>query len=371
MSYCKWLKHAFQSIETTAIHLRKEQATLEEIQVKSIPLLKTRTWMDDNGYEFEIPINPLVQVDEISEAVLTGESFKDYDIAISNLFENIDKLCVETCKEIQEVLLKQLMSSMFDLWKGGRTRSAVQSYLQQHFGESHKQKKEAEKALLFLCKIYHGARKFIDAAERLRIFKSIQCIPVFYQASSPNNNTRSKTRTPLEVAKFMGLTVQGPDWLKYLNQEGASFANIRKERHKQQNFHAEIQMLYHYDLLSPNERKHTHPYIGCSRRCCLLCYFFILLYGGFSVRGTHETLIHRWEIPKGSPARNARPVAKIQFATEQLLGILGDILRGLFKTLRTSNHRELLAQSSDALSSAQFMLEKESAQLERSHREFQ
>jgi hypothetical protein len=147
MSYVEWLKHAFRPEESTAHRPSKQQATLVEAWVESQPLLKTRIWTDDNGYEFEIPINPQAQVDETSEAVLTGESFKDVDIVVSDLFEKIHKLCAEVCQETQEILLKQLMYSIFDLWKGRRTQSALKSYLHQHFGESRKRKREAEKAL--------------------------------------------------------------------------------------------------------------------------------------------------------------------------------------------------------------------------------
>lgn len=372
MSYLEWLKHAFQPEKSTAHRPSKQQATLMETRVESQPLLKTRIWTDDNGYEFEIPINPLAQVDEISEAVQTGESLKDIDIVVSDLFEKIHKLCAEVCPETQETLLKQLMYSMFDLWKGGRTQSAIKSYLHQHFGENRKRKREAERALLLLCKIYCGVRDFIDAAERLRIFKSIQYVPIRYQASSLDSDTSPRQTTPLEVAKCLGVTVQRPDWIGYLNREGTRFATLLKEKRYKRHFHAEIQALHHHGFsLSPDERKHTHPYIGCSRRCCLLCYFFILVHGGFGVRGTHETIIHRWEIPKHFLVGHAGPVTDFQCATERLLDIVKRILQGLFKMSYPANHRELLAQSSDALSSAQIIPEKESTPLEKSQREIQ
>lgn len=157
------------------MHPSTRQAILFESRVETQPLLKSRIWIDDNGFEFEIPTNPPAQVDEVSEAVLTGKSFKDLDVSVSGLFDNIHILCsAEVSQETQEYLLKQLMHSTFDLWKGTRTQSAIKAYLHGHFGESRKRKREAEKALLFLCKIYYGVHTFVEGAEKLRIFKSVE-----------------------------------------------------------------------------------------------------------------------------------------------------------------------------------------------------
>lgn len=373
MSYIEWLKRAFQPENPTAYRLSKRQATLSESRVKPLPLLKSRIWIDDNGFEFEIPTNPSAQVDEVSEAVLTGESFKDVDVSVSDLFDKIHSLCsAELFRKTQEVLLKQLIHSAFDLWKGARTQSAIIAYLHRHFGENRKRKREAEKALLFLCKIYYGVHNFIEAAERLRIFKSVECAPVRYQASGPENDANPRQTLPLEVAKSLGVIVYRPDWIDYLNREGSRFTTLLREKCYKRHFHAEVQTLHHHDfLLSPDERKHTHPYIGCSRRCCLLCYFFILAHGGFGVRGTHETIMHRWEIPKHFPVGNADPITKFRSATKRLLNIVKNILQELFTKTYPVTQPELLAQSSGALSSAQIVLEKESAQLEKSHREVQ
>ena len=87
------------------------------------------------------------------------------------------------------------------------------------------------------------------------------------------------------------------DWTSYLNQQSTRFARMVKERRRKHHFHAEIHVLLGRDvLLSQDERKQTHPYIGCSRRCCWLCYAFVLLHGGFETRGTHGTIMHRWDI---------------------------------------------------------------------------
>ena len=373
-SYLEWLKRAFGPEKSTAHRPSKGQATLLKSWVETQPVLQSRTWIDDSGFEFEIPTNPLAEADKVSEAVLTGESFKDLDVSVGDLFSTIHNLCrEEVSQETQDILLKQLMHSLFDLWKGARTQSAVKAYLHRHFGENRKRKREAEKALLFLCKIYHGVYTFIEAAERLRIFKSVECVPVRYnKVPGPNNDANPRQRIPLEVAKNLGVPVYRADWIDYLSREGSRFSNLLKEKRNKRHFHAEIQILHHHDfLLSLGEKKHTHPYIGCSRRCCFLCYFFILAHGCFRVRGTHKTVMHRWEIPNQFPVGNTGAITKFRLATERLSDTVKSILRDLFKMSYPISKPELLAQSSDALSSTQVVLEKELERLEKSHQELQ
>ncbi|KAK5214941.1 hypothetical protein LTR96_011628 [Exophiala xenobiotica] len=372
MRYLELLKLAFQAKKSTAYHRSKESALLVESQLESQPFLKTRSWIDDNGFEFTIPTNLLAQDDDVSETIATGESLENADIGVSDLFEKVHKLCAEKSQRSQEILLKQVMRNTFDLWKGWRTRSAIKAYLHRYFGESRKQKKEAEKVLLFLCKIYYGAHIFIEAAEKLPAFKYIQCVPIQYQASGPNKDTSSGQTTLLEVANSLGVTVQQPSWIGYLKREGTRFKTLLEEKRRKPHVHAEIQVLHHHDVLSSSdERRHTHPYVGCSRRCCLLCYFFILAYGGFGVRGTHQTIMHRWEIPENNVVSKAHAITTFRSATERLLDAVKSILRELFKMAFPISQSELLAQSSDALSSARTILEKESAQLEKSHLELE
>ncbi|EXJ69260.1 uncharacterized protein A1O5_07296 [Cladophialophora psammophila CBS 110553] len=372
LRYLEWLKRAFQPKKSPAHHRSKEAAALVKSRLESQPFLKTRLWIDDNGFEFAIPTNLRAQGYGLSETVATGESFQNVDSSVSDLFEKVHKLCAEESRRSQEELLKQVMHITFDLWKGARTRSAIKAYLHQYFGDCRKHKAEAEKALLFLCKIYYGVRSFIEAAERPPAFKSIQCVPVHYQASGANHNFDSKQTTPLTVARRLGINVQQPGWIKYLIGEGTKFATLLQQKRRKPHFHAEIQVLQSHDFLSsPDERKHTHPYIGCSRRCCLLCYLFIRSYGGFDVRGTHQTIIHRWEIPEHTIVGKADPITKFRSATERFLNIVRSILQRLFNMTYPISQSQLLAQSSDALSSARSTSEKESAQLEKSHRELE
>ena len=256
MCYLKWLKRAFRPENLTARRPSKRQAARLESRVESQPLLKSRLWTDDNGFEFEIPINLPAQVDDLSEAVLTGESVKDLDVSISHLFSNIHRLCSsDLSQETGDILLKELIQSAFDLWKGLRTQSPIKAHLHRHFGENRKQKREAENALLCSCNIYYYVYTFIKAAEKLKIFKSIDYIPVRYQAPGSGSDATRRQRSPLEVANILGITVHRPGWIDYLNREGPKFATLVRQKRCKGHYHAEIQTLHHYDfLLSAEER---------------------------------------------------------------------------------------------------------------------
>ena len=371
-TYIAWLKHAFQSRSPTAQHLYLNKRTHLETYVKFQPIERARTW-DNEGDEFIIPINTSAQENDLSEAAMTGGSVKDVDDDISELFNKLHKICSEVCQETQEALLKSLMPDFFDIWMDVRTQSAMKSFLHRYFGDNRKRKKETERALLSLVKIYCGVRTFIEAAERLKIFKCIQCVPIPLNDRHRHSEYTSHRQTkPIEVVKLLGITVQRLDWIQYLNRKAPEFASLRREKRQKRVLHAEIQALHYYEfLLSPDERQRTLPYIGCSKRCCLLCYLFVGLHGGFNVRGTHETIIHRWELPDTFPVDIAESVARVKSTAEKLLNFLKRVLQGWFELSCLASHRELLAQSSHALSSAKIMVEETSGKLEQSRREIE
>lgn len=370
MTYLGWLKRAFQPHLPANRHSNQPPLALVESQVSKLPCLKVRKWTDDNELEYEIPLEHAAGGDEeTSEAVWTGQSFKDVDVGIDEYFQIIEKLCDEKTPKAQERLLKQLMCTTLHLWKGARTRSAVKSYLHHYFGANLQQEKQAKKAILCLCKIYHCVCSFVEAAEKLPMFKSVKCVEISPNLSAPKMADAEPAATPLDVSERLGLHVKGRGWTNYLNRQSPRFASLVKERRRKHHFHAEIQALYSRDiLLSPEEREQTHPYIGCSRRCCWLCYAFLLLHSGFKMRGTHETVMYRWDLPADISIPEG---AATEFLTARtrLLDLLKKIVQGLFDAPHPSSGKDLLAQSSCALSSAQVMVEQEVAKLERPSRE--
>ena len=371
MYHLRRLKEAFNSKHISGNKVQQKSPKSLRAIATSQPVLRLRCWTDDTGLEFEIPINGTENVDALSEDVATGESYEGADLMVSELFNNVKELCKDIVQEHENRLLKHVMQTLFELLQGIKAQSALKARLHRHFKNDLKRNQEARMALLSLRKIYHSVHTFIKAAERLRIFRSIQCVAVPYKPHDVESDPSISRQTPLTVAESLGLSVQR-SWKEYLRDENKQFKDLVEEKSSKRNFHAELQLSYHHcTLLSPDENKHIHAYIGCSKKSCLLCYLFVKLYGDFDVRGTHETLFHRWELHQSFPIDDSGSTSRFRSATRDLLNLLKIVLAKIFNGPRIANRRDLLAQSSAALSSAQFEVEKESAKLEKSHRELQ
>ena len=369
-TYHAWLTKAFGTYGTAPSFSKVELPSLSESLAAFQFPLRRRKWTDDKGLEYDLTVTSLSDLseDESSVATLTASSLASVSDSVERLFRDVGTLC-QASKSINTSLLKQVMCNAFHLWKGARTQSAMRTYLLRYFGNDLKRRKDAQKALLCLCRVYHCVCNFIEAAEKLQISNSFKWVAIPYQALDLPG-TRSNPASPLSVARRLGLTVSGNAWTSFLIREAPKFRNLVNERRQNSNFHAEIQaIVFHYLYSSAHEKKHTHPYIGCSRRCCSLCYLFILIHGEFRVRCTHESILHRWNLPTRHVEAENEALLKLRSTTTRLLDTLKNILRELFKEPRPPSHREQLAQSSAALSSAQIVAEKESAPLERSHRE--
>jgi hypothetical protein len=199
------------------------------------------------------------------------------------------------------------------------------------------------------------------------IFKSVECIPIPLQPAIPTKATSNPVRaqaTPLEIAKSLELYVRGVGWLHHL-EKIAIKNSFRKLRGEKCHVHAEIQLLSHQTQFFTSQHGDgcVHPYIGCSKLCCLLCWLLLRVHGAYQVRGTHETIMHRWEIPA---------VLLTEVYTAEYLPILQDFFRFIRMLLQNLldqpfplRHPGLLAQSSAALSTTETVLDREKAQMEK------
>lgn len=265
----------------------------------------------------------------------------------------------------QESLLKELMAATLGLWKSVRHQSAIKTRLRNQFQNARqwlKRQNAVITALKFLSRVYLGVVTFIEAAEKMSMFQSIECVPVTVPPVQSEHGPSPET--PLEAIEGLGIRVTGDGWIDYLQRQ-ATKGNFHRLREQKRHMHAELQVLYNHDVFytPTNGVFYVHPYIGCSKRCCLLCYCFILAHGGFKLRGTHETIMHRWELPTVSSAADS--YAKFRSAIEHLFHIVIAILRNLLQKSYPPTHIELLAQSSAALSTAQTVLDQELSQMEK------
>ncbi|KAF2472426.1 uncharacterized protein BDR25DRAFT_366441 [Lindgomyces ingoldianus] len=362
--YIHRLQLAYRKSSATTGKLLDSETTLSKAWVEKQPILRLREWEDDNGLRYKIPTTLPQKNYAGSDVAQSGLTFQENALALAALSTDIEELCNRPpAGNVESSLLKRLLISTFNVWMGVKTRSAFRACLIQLF-LNEQARKTAEKALLFLCRIYYGTTIFINTAEQISAFKSIICVLVPSQSFNrcPIPQLQSEALVSAERLGIIARHKRIRDRLGSSQLKNAFRVSRREKRY----IHCEVQLLHYYDesFKSSNQKYQTHPYIGCSRLCCYLCYCFTLVYGGFDVRGTHETIMNRWEIPLHSPT--GRYSSTVDLATQRLLQILkAELQSNLYSTAPPRNY-ELRAQSSIGLSTAKTMLEEEIVEMERS-----
>lgn len=373
--YVEKLRHAFR-FEKPAKQLGLDQRpVLSDVWLQRLPNARCRTWTDDSGNEFEFLARSPDELDNNSQVALSAQSLRNVEDKVGTILSMVDRLSTIDVKMAndprQEAILKELLPSLFAVWRSARFQASMKAQLHTRFQQSqHPQKRQSEgmMALKFLCRCYYTVVTFIQAAETMQIFQNVEWIPVSVPPK-PSKVARSKAArlegTPVEAAKILGLPLRGAGWIDHLDKQTAKTA-FKKLRGETRHVHAEIQMLlYHNSFdMTLDEQGKVHPYIGCSKRCCLFCWLFIRIHGAFHVRGSHETIVHRWEIPMASLTEPA--TSKFQLISEDLFNIVKIILQDMFDQSFPLGYPKLLAQSSAALSTTQTILDREKAEMERS-----
>ena len=338
-----------------------------------LPVLHTRNWIDDNENEFQFSGASLDEDENISRAALSAQSLKNINDEVDSIFKLVDQVSSLDENEdgdLGRAILKQPLPSLFSVWRSPRFQASIKARLRARFQDSQnseKRQNEAVTALKFLCRVYYSVDTFIQAAESMPIFKSVECIPIPLQPTISTKATPNPVRepaTPLEIAKSLGLYIRGVGWLHHLENKAIknSFRRLRGEKC---HVHAEIQLLSHQTQFfkSRHEDGCVHPYIGCSKLCCLLCWLLLRAHGAYHVRGTHETIMHRWEIP--TVLLTEAYTAEYQPILQDFLGFIRLLLQNLLDQPFPFRHSRLLAQSSAALSTTQTVLDREKAQMEK------
>lgn len=374
MYFTKKLKDVFGTAKASIPSSKSDKTNMSEESLRRVPGIRSRKWIDDHENEFIFGLNKSSKADADSDAAASGDSWKNINTDVDVTFGRIEGVChsdvassaVATKFTTSQIpLLKELMVATFDGWKSVRHRSAIKTRLRSQF-QTVKRGRRLQNtvitALTFLSRVYLGVSTFIDAAEKITKFQSIEFVKV--RVPPPQLRHKPSQGSPLEVTKQLGIEVVGAGWINHLQKRKTKdlFHELRKHtRH----IHAELQVLHHHDTFYAlrNESYDVHSYIGCSKRCCFLCYCFILAHGGFRIRGTHETIMPRWEVP--GPFPDISLSSEFQSATGKLLYIITSILRNSFQQCYSTADGELLAQSSAAMSTAQTVLDRELEKMER------
>ncbi|KAJ5189901.1 hypothetical protein N7491_008058 [Penicillium cf. griseofulvum] len=227
-------------------------------RVSTIPFLRSKGWEDDNEFSFTIPLDYLgenhpVLAEELtvkSNTTCTGETVCEIQGSVSELFENIHRLCqLNTTQGDQTSLLKEVLSQMFDLWRTPRARFMLKAALRQFTRQQDKD------TLLFLARIRYATYIYVEIAKVCGSFRSIEIVSVprsGNQGQHENKRQHKKKRhiaedecaNIIDIIKALGLTFH-PSW-KDLAQGAAKFTEMRKSKRNKEFYHAETQLLAYY-----------------------------------------------------------------------------------------------------------------------------
>jgi hypothetical protein len=154
------------------------------------------------------------------------------------------------------------------------------------------------RALCFLGRPRAAFLNFVQIIRHLpdaRYLKIIQVPSLWAQPCSsslvPLNLQEALKLLPDEgKAYYTDMSIRKRWSLARLNKE---YENICRHRRY---LHAEIQMVL--QLLEEGILEEAFPYIGGSKYCCYLCWFFLRKLGVFQTRGCHDHLHHKWLVPR-------------------------------------------------------------------------
>jgi hypothetical protein len=378
-SYLESLRQACQKETNTGQANRLKSGTLTTERVASIPALRIRTWNDNNGLIFAIPLNRFLNTDKDthvkSDTTCTGETLVEVQSCVPKIFQKIHCLCQPRLElEIEAILMKEIISHIFDLWREPRARFMLKAAMRSHFS-----RQKDRDILLFLGRISYATWTFIAIAKGDCSFQSIKIVPVphlgdlgQHEQQQMRHAVRDENRSIPDVMNALGIACHS-SWKLHLAHKDDDFTNLCEQKSNRYHHHAETQLLSNFQYsMSSGDRSQSHKYIGCSKRCCLLCYLFVYAHGRFAVRGTHGTLLHRWNVPTPSPTCSGSLFKELRLAQDRLFMTLKDRLQKIFHDAPTKTNSEALtAQSSHALSSTGAIWEREPEYDNLSYKRFQ
>lgn len=331
-----------------------------------LPVAHTPTWIDNHGHRYCFALNPTAgQVQ--SMVTPTWSDSGNLGLQIDRILCSARKLSSDTCPEIEwRPELENLMRSALRLWRSEHGQVALRSWTKRQFTGGSSQQKLFHDSLLYLARIYYAVEVFTEAARKFVCGRSVCYVSAPFLAIQCRRRGRldpadatSKTLATLVVDKRK----ISPKVTRDLEQ---SLPKLYQQNENDRHTHAEIQALYHLEVLFPSQDKTytVHPYIGCSRRCCFLCKAFVeVTYPEMRVRGTHYSLMHRWELQQHFPSAALR--GKFENGAKKLLQTLRDVLKTAL--LGRVSPKKALAQSSFGLPSEASLEWGRLAKMERAH----
>ena len=157
-----------------------------------------------------------------------------------------------------------------------------------------------------LGRYYSTCRFLIVAAQKLSIFKSIRVEEAHLPKSALLASSMAQSKTTLASTLKRIFPGELPREVKILSKSlkqksgiadvstDARFYEHLKSCQSRRKVHAEIQLVFHYEL---NSAEKCPRVICSSKSACFLCNVFVQLHGTFYMARTHGVLYEKWMIP--------------------------------------------------------------------------
>ncbi|KAF2019810.1 hypothetical protein BU24DRAFT_341661 [Aaosphaeria arxii CBS 175.79] len=334
---CEVIKEAKEIIELPKM-LTGQNLQRELLRVTS------REWQDNHGLHFKFLPGGIGE-EVVSDKAVDCFSDLEEETLVQEVYSEFQHVFGNGVDQVLPIPTKNLLKKVYRIVRHPRQRPALKGLLRQAFHDDNRLFKKAWDSLLYLTRMFFAAVTFVDFATKLN-FTCIrfQQVPTVVACRPQSSDSRS----PTEVLESLGHCFLTQNWRDFF-QIPKKIADFIERSRSKRTVHAEVQLiLYTEDLLHAHESRTSKvfPYIGCSRKCCFFCELFRIGHGTFQARGTHLTLFPLWALPRTFPLQSLQVLRQFSI-------LLRDNLRGILNIPYPPPHRDLLQQSSAALSTAQ------------------
>jgi hypothetical protein len=116
--YLNKLRKALRFEEPTTCTAQDKRPRLSDEWLQKLPVLHTRSWIDDNKNEFQFSGASLDEAENISRAALSAQSLKNINDEVDSIFKLVDPVSSLDENEdghLSRAILKQLLPSLFSV----------------------------------------------------------------------------------------------------------------------------------------------------------------------------------------------------------------------------------------------------------------
>ena len=104
--------------EPTTCIIQDKRPRLSDEWLRKLPVLHTRSWIDDNENEFQFSGASLDEAENISRAALSAQSLKNINDEVDSILKLVDQvssLDEDKDDHLSRAILKQLLPSLFSV----------------------------------------------------------------------------------------------------------------------------------------------------------------------------------------------------------------------------------------------------------------